>query len=346
MSNDVWKKKLGFLLRAGLALSLVLLGLALWRYSVDYAKRIHYSGDIVQYRSAKELSIADYDRMVQKEKRAAAPKDFVLWDQRSGETLENPLANRQVETTVLRYVGNVQLLLPDCWQLDAGDAKGCVLGKSTALELLGDAHAQGAELILDEQRYIVRAVESSPSDMMILLASEDDPLTRIQMRGKADAEAFAMRHGLALSPVQISYFENLSGLICYVPLFCLLGIAFYWLLKLKKSQAAYPVRYTVLLFLCFAFATGSAMCLLRLIPPDYIPSRWSDFEHFTELGSQIKAQSIAFFVAEKTLPDLQIAALFGGACGAGLLAAILLLFAYARLLDLIRLSGDPERSIL
>ena len=61
-----------------------------------------------------------------------------------------------------------------------------------------------------------------------------------------------------------------------------------------------------------------------------MPSRWSDFEHFTDLGKQLKAQTLTFFTMEKTLPDLQISMLFFGSW-LGPLSAVLLLIAHARL---------------
>lgn len=338
MNRSVWKKKLRPLLRTGLTLCLALLSVMLWRFGLDFAQQIQRSGDIVQYHAVEEgLRKADYDGMVRVESRAREPKSFTLWTQLSRQVLEDPMSGRQAQGPVMLFVGHAQLLLPGVWPLAPEDAQGCVLGKETALQLFGDERAQGAEVLFMEKLYTVRDVTDSPADMLLILAQEDDVLVNVQMQGKDDTEGFALRHGnLVQAPVQVAYFENLSGLFSQLPVLCFLGILIFWLYKLKKSQTAYPLRHTLLLILLFALVTASALYALRLIPGDYVPSRWSDFEHFTQLGQQLKAQTITFFTMEKALPHLQITKLFFGSC-LGLLSAALLLIAHARLRRHVRL---------
>lgn len=193
--------------------------------------------------------------------------------------------SRRQELTVVEVIGDGALLFP--LQAVTGTFPregGCVIDRDSAQALWGDAMALGKTVTWEGRDYVVSGVlfrsrplllvggdgrDSFTPTSAVVRPSRDTPFPRQEL------EAFLGRLGLAAPPVtwDLARVADLLRLAALFPawLFCLV-------LAARGLRDLLPGRWTRLMVLA-----GAGWLLARvfrfppLIPPELLPTRWSDF---------------------------------------------------------------------
>ena len=156
----------------------LLLALALWAGACLFAGAAAPLGE----RAALQIGGAPAGvpaarEMAAAEARTEHPLAFTLWRQEDGQTVESPALSREHTVSVLTLWGESVLLLPDARpSLAPAAGNGCLIDRTTALSLFGDARAEGQKVRWNGRDYTVRGVFDAPE---ATLAVEADPASEV-----------------------------------------------------------------------------------------------------------------------------------------------------------------------
>lgn len=181
--------------------------------------------------------------------------------------------------------GNPELVMPGTlplqWQAD-----GCFIDVQTAEELFGTKEAAGLQIWYGEKGYTVCGTFESLRRIVIRQAGQEDKdcLDMVSLRGNTqDAEQFFMRNGLSGETAEFSSAGILLGdILLILPILLAASVfRFLW-----KSGIQTPMRWgKVSGFAGAGLVLSAAFWLIWRyfrIPPDMIPSKWSDFTFWSE----------------------------------------------------------------
>ena len=314
----------------------LLLALALWAGACLFAGAAAPLGE----RAALQIGGAPAGvpaarEMAAAEARTEHPLAFTLWRQEDGQTVESPALGRERTVSVLTLWGESALLLPDARpSLAPAAGNGCLIDRTTALSLFGDARAEGQKVRWNGRDYTVRGVFDAPE---ATLAVEADPASEVlfdrvtldlsgEENPRGRAEEFAMRHGLPGERiVQYGGLAALARFFCLLPALaaaCSLAVRFFGRARARRD---WPVQ-RALLWIAAVAAAAAVLWLAGVrpaVPQDSIPTRWSDFSFWETLFTERRAEWTDYLWMKKERPDVLLltALLKAAACS---LAALLL----------------------
>ena len=232
-------------------------------------------------------------------------------------------------------MGESALLLPDARpSLAPAAGNGCLIDRTTALSLFGDARAEGQKVRWNGRDYTVRGVFDAPE---ATLAVEADPASEVlfdrvtldlsgEENPRGRAEEFAMRHGLPGERiVQYGGLAALARFFCLLPALaaaCSLAVRFFGRARVRRD---WPVQ-RALLWIAAVAAAAAVLWLAGVrpaVPQDLIPTRWSDFSFWETLFTERRAEWTDYLWMKKERPDVLLltALLKAATCS---LAALLL----------------------
>lgn len=308
-------------------LLLCLLALFLFLISRFYCGQIGQNSQIVQYRGNAGLTAARLTEMKALDEKAGAPVPFALWNQTPGQRLQNPSTGSSAEVSLIQVAGDVTCALPFAIPMDEYDNRGCLIDEQSAYALFGASNAEGLVLSLDGKEYTIRAVISAPAPVLVVLAGGDTPTPYVSMLGSGNADAFAMRHQLQAATVQNQFYQDMAQVSSGAPILCLLVLLCYLLERAKAYWQEYPLRRTLLTIAIFGGIIACVLFLLFILPSAYIPAKWSDFSHYESAWNAFSSTLSAYFIMEKTIPDLYFSSLLFRAL-LGLASTALIWFGY------------------
>lgn len=289
-----------------LALVLLLLVVLLWRIGEGAVRDLDRLPAAVTYGDAGEFTATDYDSMGRIEELAGEPLPFALWSQKGNRQLSDPVSGRRARAAVLLVRGDSRLVLPVDAVLGQGDAAGCLLNETTAVELFGPGDPAGNTVELDGRVYQVRGGFRGFRGTVVLQAAAGDttPLPYVTVADNGFSAEFLQRHSLDPAVmVKTADYRLVARLFSRLPLITAALIALALVRLVQRSQRAYPVRYVLATGLLLALITAEVLVLLRWLPPALIPSRWSDFEFWGGTWRSIRDSLEAYLAAPKHSPD-------------------------------------------
>lgn len=186
----------------------------------------------------------------------------------------------------IRIIGNAELLMYGSNALSFRK-NGCYLDTATVRVLFGTDKVAGQTVRSGDQSWQVLGVFDSLQKEMLCVAEEKMLLDRILLlssdygRGRDELEQLLLRNGLGGDVVDFTVVTALvQDLLLIVPLL-LLARAAKWLIK-DLSGTGLRLAATVVFGLAgLWYLTGNLH-----IPPDLIPTRWSDFSFWSTTWMQ------------------------------------------------------------
>lgn len=256
-----------------------------------------------------------------------------FWAEESA-LLSTPRA--EAETTAVRFWGDGSLVWPAEYLAGgapaAVDRTGCAISASLAWQLYGSLDAVGQTLEWDETSYTVLGVLDSEEMVALFAGTDETRYTAAEFVPGPDSDAGEQARSFAASAGlwtdTMVYGPSLAAgcrLLAWLPLggaavvLALRGLA----LLRRRSRLAGQIA-------CWVLAVGLAAALplvLAQLPVWLVPSRWSDFAYWSQLGDTLAGQLRALLAMSPALRDVgaKMALLQSVVCGLGTLWTVSLL---------------------
>lgn len=227
------------------------------------------------------------------------PVGFCFWGEREGQTVSCLETRARAQVTLVSLSGNPELMGAGClaWQ------KGCLIDEGTAQTLFGTTRCGGQILLRDGAAYRVLGTVHALRPTMMTMAESGGSMNRCVLalpaeNGKTLGEQFLLRWGLAGTVMDFYPMLALTGnLLLLFPAILLLRVCCRLGKDWRKLSLGGIVDQLPLLgraVLALGLAAGTFWLLTKhlVIPPDMIPSRWSDFSFW---GKWLEGQKVNFF---------------------------------------------------
>lgn len=346
---------------AGLGILLFYLSASAWGNFVSVTDRIMFY--LVQPLRVSEAFEMDQEIEENRQKstldeseKEEMPK-FCIWRQKEKETITNEDLSRSVQTDVVLFCGNPELLFEDCRVPARRDSQGCLIDEGTAWELFGSANVEGKEISYQGKSYTIRKVIPGEEKIFALQicslvehettkdglppegetlkdrqpdgTKEDIVLNRLTVQKTAEKSwqdvelMWSGQYGLSVTVLDVELLKGIGG-FCVLLVPVTSCICFLCYLFCQYRQQKRPVWKAVVAALGFTLAVCFFLLLKEQIniPDDYIPTRWSDFSFWTELWKQKQEAIRLLFQIPKTDLDIVWLESFGRTLGYGLLAEV------------------------
>ncbi|MDD5934684.1 MAG: ABC transporter permease [Clostridiales bacterium] len=214
--------------------------------------------------------------------------------------IEGKDLGRKVNLTAYCIYGNVEDVLPVSLisgnLLIRDDPFGCVLTKKSAFALFGNIDVVGAAVKINDRAYLIRGIVDANTEAVLYEAGQDTDtfncleLTIDDENGEFYANQFVNSYFLnAEYIIGENYIVRILKNIYLFPfLIVIFDVIIGAIRKLKTYHKRKGIRYLVVgvgiviaFFICKLFG---------YFPKRWIPSKWSDFQHYSDIISYIKSQ--------------------------------------------------------
>lgn len=242
-------------------------------------------------------------------KRAGAETDVCFYWDGGMDSITEPEYGRSVQVLIGGLYGNAALY---DWRLNSfweGDRGGCVIDERSAWELFGTKQAEGRYLKLRGKQYQVRQVLPWNQNICLIRPEKTEAVcTRVFLKNEKTgaektAEQFLMGNGLSGTVVDGGSLHGAAMLL----LALLPAAVFFYLLKWacreKKAYSEKEGGYWLWVGTS-ALLIGTAAAVLWNkveIPGDWIPSRWSDFQFWSDRFRSLGETLRLFIMLPKTV---------------------------------------------
>ena len=248
---------------------------ALWLLGWVYYARL--DGQQVHLVLNQAIDARQAQQLLESEAQREEPAGFCFWGQSRNQQVSCPQTGRDAPVRLVCLAGNPELLDGGslAWQT------GCLVDRQTALALFGTEDCGGQVAEQAGESYPVLGVIPTLEPTLVRLARpEDGPvLDRCVLVGDTGAEAL-LRWNLSGQTLDFRLLlDMLWNLALVLPVVYLTVLC--WHLMKPWRQLTWPVDRALVVRLllglaCLAGLVG-LMSLVR-IPPQMIPTQWSDFE--------------------------------------------------------------------
>ncbi len=266
---------------------------------------------------SRSVDSAEAERIVRVEAEEDVPIRFCFWGEAGEETVSCPLNGARAKGRVTLLAGYPELMGAGglSWQ------KGCLVDEGTARALFGTARCGGQVMSWDGEEYpVLNTVSGNLPRLLRLARGEDgDVLDRCVLslpaeQGKTQGEAFLMRYGL--QGKILDYFPLWAitkNLLLFFPGLLLLAawgkLRRGWRsLSLSGIRGGEQIPLLLRTVLSLGLTAGTVWLLEKqiVVPPDMIPSRWSDFSFWESWWNQQKENVYACISAAPGSEQLQM----------------------------------------
>lgn len=238
--------------------------------------------------------------------------EITAWVQLNEAEIKNEVLDRTEKLRIILFAGDMKVTAP--MSLIRGsyvcgeDKKGCVIDKASAFRLFGTEAAVGNTLFYQNRYYYIRGVIKTIAPVLIIPGNSQTVYTNLEFyyqgrnkeQGEALAGEFLLQNGFTQEYVILdSYFYGRmlhSALILPVWIFflllCSLFMRYLWK-RCRRLKPFYTILYCSIGLIC---SIGYGMLLYQYsgnpvyIPEKLIPTKFSDFGFFSELGRRLKEQ--------------------------------------------------------
>lgn len=239
---------------------------------------------------------------------------FTIWGEEKEVSIHNPDLNREKKAGVLTVCGDSRLVWDSGSWLDMEDAKYCLLTEDLGLSLFGGTELVGQKVQIGECIYEVKGILSEIENTAMIQTGPnlESVMNKVSVeipKGREQSDVLrqlSIRLGVSENAVNFGLYRTWAKAVAMI-LPCILGASIFFQMIRKACAFRHrPVKLFKLLLLLIAF------CILFFwiteflpdIPKEMIPSRWSDFEFWTELWEQKKAEILLLLRGEKSGPEL------------------------------------------
>ncbi len=294
---------------------LLILAAALYLVSLGACFRAAGVPERMEVLLARGVDAAAGERIFAGEAEVEAPVGFCLWGSAGKKTVSCQETGRYAQVEVELAAGNPELLNAGalCWR------EGCLIDRATAQALFGTEVCQEQRLRLGDRELPVLGVISAARPTLIALAEEKDGeilnhcvLALPAAAGEGKCQEFLVRWGLNGRVLDEFFLWTLMrNLLLLFPAIVLLR-AGGWLgrgwraLSLSRLWEQRRLFGRVLLALGLTAATVCFLGRQLLLPPDLLPSRWSDFSHWGNWWAGQKEAVLEVLLTPPSGSQLQI----------------------------------------
>lgn len=291
-------------------LLLLLMGTALYLLALNFCQGAEEKIGLTQVVLEEPLGKADASRIGELEAEEEDPIRFCFWGKTGEETVSCSVNGASARGSVTVLAGHPALMEAEglSWQA------GCLMDENTARALFGTDQCGGQRVTFGGREYPVLGPRSGSLPEILRLAEQEDGnvldrcvLSLPPEQAKVEGEAFLLRHGLqgkilddyplwAVTKNLLLLFPGLLMLTAWARL--RKGWRSLTLSGIRTGKQRALLGKTLL---SFCLTAGSIWLLGRnlVIPPDMIPSRWSDFSFW---GSWWQGQKENLFLLFSTAP--------------------------------------------
>lgn len=225
-------------------------------------------------------------------------------------TLTEPDYGRSAQVMAAGILGDGSLYDKRIHGFWEKDKEGCVIDGDTAWKLFGTREAEGRQLVYGEKTYQVRQVLPWKQRMILIRPEEENIMyTRVflkneKLQNSKTAEQFLMAYGLNGTVVDSGFLISAVRMLLLIFPGIVMGILF---LKAnrerricRKEQAAAFWMWTGA---CVLIVAAAAVLLWKNmeIPQEWIPSRWSDFQFWSDKFRELEEKVRLFLMLPKTV---------------------------------------------
>lgn len=279
----------------------------------------------------KNMDGNTYENILEQEAQRDVPTDFAMWQESDGGNVKAENSGRSAEVTVMRVRGKMSVLFGEFAPLTQEDMQGCCLDEQTALALFGSMNVIGNQLNYENKTYIVRGVLRDYGGLIVLRPGTKELTDRITIKITADTSStaqsreFMSQYGIAghvLNHVMLKEVVQLFPLL--LPL-CI-GI---WLLVSIRSNLKRDVHCRSDRYLCYGILVLTLVVLIATlvrflqIPKDMIPTRWSDFQFWSNWLETFKEQVSVYIRYPKGIVEVESLWVFIRCAVRGILPVVL-----------------------
>lgn len=258
-------------------------------------------------------SYLDGNRAIQMQEEETAlenPTHFTLWGEMKNQKAVNPELSRTVDADVVVVKGDSSLVCEGGWNLAGDDLEGCIIDEKMAYALFGDNNAAGQILTWNKRDLVIRDVIDGDSGIIIVQEEQNrekifgfialDLDTGLNAGG--DVKDWMSKHDIDGERIELQTFHRWgSGIILILPLLMAVPI-FVPMFKKVMSIRRTPVKFILCASgLLIFFGIFLKISGYRIhFPEEMIPTRWSDFDFWTELYEQKSAEIGTLLKSEKS----------------------------------------------
>ncbi len=287
----------------------LILAMLLLAQAVRWNQRVRSVSEIISVYMEKEgVAVNKAREICSQEAEREDPCSVCFWKETKDASVSCEETGRSCGVTDITVVGRADLVVPESFSL-VWQSEGCFLDTKTAQELFGNTSAAGQCVWYQDRKYQVCGTFESGKKIMIRQAESKnkDSLNRISLKSsdigsrKEAVSQFLMLYNLSGDEVDL-YMPG--ALIANLQLLCPLALA----VSLARRVARNKKRNGRILAAAILIGTLGILWQWITIPPEMIPSRWSDFEFWRNCLKEISSSLQSLFA--NPLGGVQIDVIF------------------------------------
>lgn len=278
-------------------------------YQIQDAHQTQESHHAQKEYEAQESYQAKEPREKESDKSKVSSADFVFWGEIQDVNVSTRELNRNTSAVQVTVCGDTQIIFSSTRGLDeefnyfnAGDSsvrnQTCLISPSLAYKLFGNADGTGQNIQLQDTEYQVHGMLGREDPVIVVLASAnpDSKLDKVSVKlpdGMGTQQGitnFTAQTGIQGDLLSYHLYHQWTRFMAYaVPCLIYLFVCIQMLQTIRKNTFVPAVRTTILFI---AAVTGTVIVIWILdvhiqIPREMLPSRWSDFEFWSDLWKRI-----------------------------------------------------------
>lgn len=325
--------------RIGIRLGMFFAAAALYVWALSFCRLAGEGQGLVYMALEQTIDTPAAEEIFEREGEEETPAAFCFWGETRNQRLSCRETGSSAQVTVVSLSGNPELVGAGslAWQ------DGCFLDEKTAQTLFGTTHCGGQMLWYGGRACPVLGTVSALEPTMVTMAEDGDLLNRCVLsapaeKGKSLGSQFLMRWGLRGSVLDFFPLWALTkDLLLLFPWVLLFSIGLFlwkdcrkWSLFEVISQKKWPILLKGALSLGILALSLWWTSRHLVIPPDLIPSRWSDFSFWGNWWNTQRENFRGILVTPLGSRQLQILLNMVKSMGSSIAAALLALGAVRR----------------
>lgn len=281
--------------------------------------------------TAETMNGSKCDSILEQEAMKDVPTEFAIWQEKGEHMVKADNSGRSAEATVMIVRGKMSALFGEFAPLTQEDMQGCCIDEQTAVALFGSRDVIGNQLNFDNKTYVVRGILRNYGGLIVIRPSFQELTDRITIKTVEDtASTIQSREFMAQYGINGSVLNHvmLKEVVQIFPLLLPLciGIWLLWSIRssLKRDIHCRSERYVYYGFLILTLIV-LAVTLVKYIqiPKDMIPTRWSDFQFWSNWFDNFREQVSVYIRYPKSIIEMEYLWVFMRCAVLGMLPVVL-----------------------
>lgn len=228
-----------------------------------------------------------------------------FWEKDKYSLVKNIFTDRTVTARIISVVGRVDLIFGENYNFSGELSGNCVIDEETSFALFGNNKANNCKLSNQEQEMKVINVIKSPNKILVTELKETDNTYNLlavknkiklgcnqimpQLKAQYSIDGIVLNYSI-LSEV-LSIFWIFSAVIVGIRIYKNMSI----LLKMSmESREKYKIFKIIIMIIICCVLIGVIKNMV-VLSDEYLPTKWSDFEFWTQLYKVKKSDIINIF---------------------------------------------------